>query len=107
MVMLLAWLKPAVCSVIYLIFSNMFADYNRTSDGWIEWRGSQYLISRFTADMEGARRYCQNKHSDLVTINSVAESVFLWKLVSSDICTSALTLLISIVLAISTYCSVL
>lgn len=35
--------------------------------------------------MEEARHFCQQRHSDLVTINSEAESVFLWKQVSSDI----------------------
>ena len=34
--------------------------------------------------MEQARRSCQNMHGDLVTINSEAESVFLWKQVSKD-----------------------
>ncbi|KAM7379549.1 hypothetical protein PAMP_005095 [Pampus punctatissimus] len=29
--------------------------------------------------MEGARRFCQQRHGDLVTINSEEESVFLWK----------------------------
>lgn len=33
--------------------------------------------------MEEARQFCQQMHSDLVTINSEAESVFLWKQVSN------------------------
>ncbi len=36
--------------------------------------------------MEEARHFCQQRHGDLATINSEAESVFLWKQVSSDIC---------------------
>ncbi|KAF1383676.1 hypothetical protein PFLUV_G00134320 [Perca fluviatilis] len=57
-------------------------DYNTTSDGWLEWNGTQYYINRVSMAMEEARRFCQKKHSDLVTINSEAESVFLWKQVS-------------------------
>lgn len=33
--------------------------------------------------MEETRHLCQEMHSDLVTINSEAESVFLWKQVSN------------------------
>lgn len=29
--------------------------------------------------MEDARHFCQQRHGDLVTINSEAESIFLWK----------------------------
>ncbi|XP_063741471.1 macrophage mannose receptor 1-like isoform X2 [Eleginops maclovinus] len=58
--------------------------YNRTSDGWLEWNGNQYYINLRSMDMEEARRYCQNRHSDLVTINSEAESLFLWKQVSRN-----------------------
>ena len=42
--------------------------------------------------IEQARRFCQNKHGDLVTINSEAESVFLWKRVSSHFYTISVTL---------------
>ncbi|KAF3858066.1 hypothetical protein F7725_011267 [Dissostichus mawsoni] len=58
------------------------ADYNRTSDGWLEWNGNQYYINENTMAMEEARHFCQKRHSDLVTINNEAESVFLWKQVS-------------------------
>ncbi|KAM9349892.1 macrophage mannose receptor 1-like [Symphorus nematophorus] len=57
-------------------------DYNRTSDGWLEWRGNQYFFNRNSMDMQQARRYCQRRHGDLVTINSEAESLFLWKQMS-------------------------
>ncbi|XP_034742576.1 macrophage mannose receptor 1-like [Etheostoma cragini] len=57
-------------------------DFNRTSDQWLEWNGSQYYISYVSMAMEEARRFCQRNHSELVTINSEAESVFLWKQVS-------------------------
>ncbi|XP_068427308.1 macrophage mannose receptor 1-like [Clinocottus analis] len=59
-------------------------DYNRTSDGWLVWNGAQYYIGRQSRAMEEARRDCQKKHSDLVVINSEAESVFLWKQVSRN-----------------------
>ncbi|XP_047444532.1 macrophage mannose receptor 1-like [Mugil cephalus] len=57
-------------------------DYNTTSDGWLEWNGNQYYINNNRMAMEDARHVCQQKHGDLVTINSVAESVFLWKQIS-------------------------
>ncbi|XP_026005210.1 macrophage mannose receptor 1-like [Astatotilapia calliptera] len=55
--------------------------YNKTSDGWFEWNRNQYYINRNQMGMEDARRYCQQRHSDLVTISSEAERVFLWKLI--------------------------
>nr|XP_061795005.1 macrophage mannose receptor 1-like [Nerophis lumbriciformis] len=58
------------------------ADFNTTSDGWLEWRGSQYFINRVSMAMEDARRYCQQYHGDLVTINSEAENIFIWKQIS-------------------------
>lgn len=65
--------------------SDMFSDYNMTSDGWLEWKGSQYYINDMTMAMEDARHFCKQRHGDLVTINSEEEWVFLWKQVSSDI----------------------
>lgn len=59
--------------------ANILSDYNTTSDGWLEWNGAQYYINSQSMAMEDARRYCQEKHGDLVTINSEAENVFLWK----------------------------
>ncbi|XP_053185960.1 macrophage mannose receptor 1-like [Scomber japonicus] len=60
------------------------SDYNTTSDGWLEWRGNQYYINRMSMPMEDARQYCKNRHGDLVTINSEAENVFLWKQISRN-----------------------
>nr|XP_046265195.1 macrophage mannose receptor 1-like isoform X4 [Scatophagus argus] len=57
-------------------------DYNRTSDGWLEWKGNQYYFNTRSMAMEEARHFCKQRHSDLVTINSEAESVFLWKQIS-------------------------
>ncbi|KAL6103984.1 uncharacterized protein ACO6RY_13810 [Pungitius sinensis] len=54
-------------------------DYNTTGDGWLEWNGAQYFLFRLPMAMEDARSFCQRKHADLVTIDSEAESVFLWK----------------------------
>ncbi|XP_022613796.1 macrophage mannose receptor 1-like isoform X2 [Seriola dumerili] len=59
-------------------------DYNRTSDGWLEWNGNQYYLNSKLMAMEDARHFCQQKHADLVTINSEAESVFLWKQISNS-----------------------
>uniref|UniRef100_A0A4W6EYQ1 Mannose receptor, C type 1b n=1 Tax=Lates calcarifer TaxID=8187 RepID=A0A4W6EYQ1_LATCA len=59
-------------------------DYNTTSDGWTEWNGDQYYFNRMSMAMEDARAYCKQNHGDLVTINSEAESVFLWKHVSKN-----------------------
>uniref|UniRef100_A0A3B4UK92 Mannose receptor, C type 1b n=1 Tax=Seriola dumerili TaxID=41447 RepID=A0A3B4UK92_SERDU len=68
----------------------IFFYYNRTSDGWLEWNGNQYYLNSKLMAMEDARHFCQQKHADLVTINSEAESVFLWKQVSGDIYTTLL-----------------
>ncbi|XP_044077015.1 macrophage mannose receptor 1-like [Siniperca chuatsi] len=57
-------------------------DYNKTSDGWLEWNGTQYYINSRSMAMEEARHFCQQRHGDLVTINSENESVFLWKQIS-------------------------
>uniref|UniRef100_A0AAQ5XYV6 Mannose receptor, C type 1b n=1 Tax=Amphiprion ocellaris TaxID=80972 RepID=A0AAQ5XYV6_AMPOC len=57
-------------------------EYNTTSDGWLIWKGNQYYFNSETMAMEGARRFCQQRHGDLVTINSEAERLFLWKQIS-------------------------
>ncbi|XP_035526281.1 macrophage mannose receptor 1-like [Morone saxatilis] len=54
-------------------------DYNETSDGWLVWNENQYYINKEKMAMEDARLFCQKRHGDLVTINSKAESDFLWK----------------------------
>lgn len=56
-----------------------FSDYNTTSDGWLEWGGNQYYINYQNLAMEDARSFCQQRHGDLVTINSEAENIFLWQ----------------------------
>ncbi|CAL8279713.1 unnamed protein product [Lota lota] len=56
--------------------------YNTTSDGWLEWGGNQYYINQRSMPMEDARSYCQQRHGDLVVINSEAENVFLWKMIA-------------------------
>ncbi|KAM4605239.1 macrophage mannose receptor 1b [Polymixia lowei] len=55
---------------------------NVTADGWLQWQGNQYYIHKKSMAMEDARHYCQRRHGDLVTINSEAENVFLWKQIS-------------------------
>ncbi|XP_028283775.1 macrophage mannose receptor 1-like [Parambassis ranga] len=62
--------------------SPVSPNYNMTSDGWMEWNGYQYYINRNYLAMTEARHLCQQRHSDLVSINSEAESVFLWQQVS-------------------------
>uniref|UniRef100_A0A8C5GDM7 Macrophage mannose receptor 1-like n=1 Tax=Gouania willdenowi TaxID=441366 RepID=A0A8C5GDM7_GOUWI len=57
-------------------------DFNTTADGWLEWRGNQYYINRYSKSMEEARHFCQQKHGDLATINSKEENTFLWKQIS-------------------------
>ncbi|KAM4727472.1 macrophage mannose receptor 1-like [Anableps anableps] len=54
-------------------------DYNVTSDGWLEWRTHQYYIQTQSMANEDARQSCKEKHADLVTIDSEAERVFVWK----------------------------
>uniref|UniRef100_UPI003AAC2783 macrophage mannose receptor 1-like n=1 Tax=Centroberyx gerrardi TaxID=166262 RepID=UPI003AAC2783 len=57
-------------------------EHNVTADGWLEWRGNQYYINTMPMAMEDARHFCQQRHGDLVVINSEAENVFLWKQIS-------------------------
>ncbi|KAJ4936384.1 hypothetical protein JOQ06_000978 [Pogonophryne albipinna] len=59
-------------------------DYNKTSDGWLEWNGTQYYINNKKMAMEKARRFCQQRHGDLVTIDSEAKRVFLWNQMSKS-----------------------
>uniref|UniRef100_A0A672HCM6 Macrophage mannose receptor 1-like n=1 Tax=Salarias fasciatus TaxID=181472 RepID=A0A672HCM6_SALFA len=56
--------------------------FNTTPDGWLEWRGNQYFINRYSKSMEEARHFCQQRHGDLATINSKEENTFLWKQIS-------------------------
>ncbi|KAM9789405.1 LOW QUALITY PROTEIN: macrophage mannose receptor 1-like [Neosynchiropus ocellatus] len=54
-------------------------DYNVTADGWLEWRGHQYYFNSEQKAREDARHYCRQRHGDLVTIQSEAENLFLWR----------------------------
>uniref|UniRef100_A0A3B4GAH8 Macrophage mannose receptor 1-like n=1 Tax=Pundamilia nyererei TaxID=303518 RepID=A0A3B4GAH8_9CICH len=65
-----------------LRISYLFSEYNTTSDGWLEWNGAQYYINKKAMAMEDARMFCRQRHGDLVSINSEAERIFLWKQVS-------------------------
>ncbi|XP_023191646.1 macrophage mannose receptor 1-like [Xiphophorus maculatus] len=57
-------------------------DYNHTADGWLQWGGNQYFFETREMANDDARKSCREKHADLVTINSEAERVFLWKQIS-------------------------
>ncbi|KAJ0011983.1 hypothetical protein NQD34_012958 [Periophthalmus magnuspinnatus] len=58
------------------------AEFNTTADGWLEWKGNQYYINKVSLSMEEARKFCQQKHGDLVTITNRAENTFIWKQIS-------------------------
>uniref|UniRef100_A0A8C7Z677 Mannose receptor, C type 1b n=1 Tax=Oryzias sinensis TaxID=183150 RepID=A0A8C7Z677_9TELE len=62
--------------------NNTVTDYNKTADGWIQWKGREYFINTMPRSMEDARHFCQRHHADLVSIGSLAENIFLWKLIS-------------------------
>ncbi|XP_030606959.1 macrophage mannose receptor 1-like isoform X2 [Archocentrus centrarchus] len=62
--------------------NNTVVEYNKTSDGWLEWRGNHYLIHGMSQPMDDARHFCQQRHGDLVSITSKEENVFLWKQIS-------------------------
>lgn len=64
----------------------MFSDYNKTSDGWLEWKRNQYYISTMSMAVEDARNFCKQRHGDLINIISGAENGFLWNQVSGVIC---------------------
>lgn len=66
----------------------LILDYNTTSDGWLEWNGNQYFFNKQEMAVEDARHFCRQRHGDLVSIQSEAESIFLWKRVSSDMFTT-------------------
>ncbi|ROL48296.1 Macrophage mannose receptor 1 [Anabarilius grahami] len=56
--------------------------FNMTSDGWIQYNGSQYFINEDLLSMEDARSYCKKNHADLVVITGQTERKFLWKQIS-------------------------
>ncbi|XP_067302919.1 macrophage mannose receptor 1-like [Pseudorasbora parva] len=57
-------------------------EYNITSDGWIQYNGSQYFINDDLLSMEDARSFCKKNHADLVVITGQTERKFLWKQIS-------------------------
>uniref|UniRef100_A0A3B4XF49 Mannose receptor, C type 1b n=1 Tax=Seriola lalandi dorsalis TaxID=1841481 RepID=A0A3B4XF49_SERLL len=73
-----------LCQILTVLKLNTNVNYNRSLDGWLEWKGNQYYLNSKLMAMEDARHFCQQKHADLVTINSEAESVFLWKQISNS-----------------------
>uniref|UniRef100_A0A8C2AUZ0 Mannose receptor, C type 1b n=1 Tax=Cyprinus carpio TaxID=7962 RepID=A0A8C2AUZ0_CYPCA len=53
--------------------------YNETEDGWIQFQGSEYYVSRYTSlSMHDARTFCKKSHGDLAVISDEDERVFLW-----------------------------
>ncbi|RXN05781.1 macrophage mannose receptor 1-like protein [Labeo rohita] len=53
--------------------------YNKTEDGWIQFKGSQYYVSHYSAlAVQDARAFCKKSHGDLVVISDQDERVFLW-----------------------------
>ncbi|XP_072296915.1 macrophage mannose receptor 1b [Eucyclogobius newberryi] len=62
--------------------NNTVSEFNKTADGWLEWRGNQYYINSATMAMEEASNFCKQRHGELVTITSRAENVFIWKQIS-------------------------
>lgn len=59
------------------------AQINITDDGWIQFNGSQYYINTNHLDMESARAFCKNNHSDLIVITSQTERKFIYKQVKN------------------------
>ncbi|RXN31634.1 macrophage mannose receptor 1 [Labeo rohita] len=54
-------------------------EYNKTSDGWIQYNSSQYFVNEDRLPMEDARSFCKKNHADLVVITGQTERKFLWK----------------------------
>ena len=60
-------------------FLSAFIAYNKTDDGWIIFKDHQYYIySDISGPMVEGRRFCKQRHADLVVINDEEERVFLW-----------------------------
>ncbi|XP_073715681.1 macrophage mannose receptor 1 isoform X2 [Misgurnus anguillicaudatus] len=62
--------------------TSVIQEFNKTSDGWIQYNGSQYFINKERHPMEEARDFCKKNHADLVVINGQTERRFLWKQIS-------------------------
>ncbi|TRY89433.1 hypothetical protein DNTS_012216 [Danionella cerebrum] len=57
-------------------------EYNKTSDGWIQYNGSQYFINEDPLPMEEARSFCKKNNADLVVITGQTERKFLQRQMS-------------------------
>lgn len=64
------------------IFLNSKVEYNKTSDGWIQYNDSQYFINKELLPMEDARLFCKKNNGDLVVITGQTERKFVWKQVN-------------------------
>ncbi|XP_065117913.1 macrophage mannose receptor 1-like [Paramisgurnus dabryanus] len=64
--------------------TSVIQEYNKTSDGWIQYNGSQYFINLDLHTMEDARAFCKKNHADLVVINGQTERRFLFKQISRN-----------------------
>nr|XP_055073387.1 macrophage mannose receptor 1-like [Misgurnus anguillicaudatus] len=62
--------------------TSVIQEYNKTSDGWIQYSGSQYFINLDFCPMEEAREFCKKNHADLVVVTGNTERRFLWKQIS-------------------------
>ncbi|XP_057205100.1 macrophage mannose receptor 1-like isoform X7 [Triplophysa rosa] len=63
--------------------TSVIQGYNKTSDGWTVFNGSQYFINNDLLPMEEARAFCKKNHADLAVDIGQSERRFLWKQVSS------------------------
>ncbi|XP_066536374.1 macrophage mannose receptor 1-like [Hoplias malabaricus] len=52
--------------------------YNKTDDGWIIFKESQYYMGHGPTSVEEGRRFCKHRHGDLVVINDEEERLFVW-----------------------------
>uniref|UniRef100_A0A8C2ATD5 Mannose receptor, C type 1b n=1 Tax=Cyprinus carpio TaxID=7962 RepID=A0A8C2ATD5_CYPCA len=69
--------KDWYCQIRKGTFSGKI--YNETEDGWIQFQGSEYYVSRYTSlSMHDARTFCKKSHGDLAVISDEDERVFLW-----------------------------
>nr|XP_055053563.1 macrophage mannose receptor 1-like [Misgurnus anguillicaudatus] len=62
--------------------TSVIQEYNKTSDGWIQYNGSQYFINLDFYSMGEARYFCKKNHADLVVVTGNTERRFLWKQIS-------------------------
>ncbi len=53
-----------------------YSGIHKTSDGWIQYNGSQYFLNDDLLPMEDARSFCKKNHADLVVISGQTERNF-------------------------------